>query len=178
MKIILIRHGITILNEKYPHGWIGRTDSSLSSKGIKQAKSLTKLNLRADVIFSSPMIRCIETVKQITNNYKIDNKLIEMDYGDFEFLAKKQIKEKYPLLFEKRESDKLNFIIPNGESYSQVEERIRAFLKKIEKKYSSVIIVSHASVIRVFIKIFNQSKTIPNDYINFCSPIIISGEIS
>ena len=61
MKIIFIRHGQTKGNEE--KRYIGRTDESLSQKGIEEIKN--RLYPDADTVWVSPMKRCVETAKII-----------------------------------------------------------------------------------------------------------------
>ena len=85
-KIILklIRHGKTPANEV--GRYIGCTDEALSESGIEELKNLYPELLKADMVFSSPMKRCIQTAKQIYGD--IDPVIIdewrEMDFGSFE----------------------------------------------------------------------------------------------
>lgn len=82
MKIYFIRHGKTTgnLEKRY----IGRTDEHLCREGIDELNG--KVFPDADIIFISPMKRCIETAENIyaDREYISVNDLRECDFGDFE----------------------------------------------------------------------------------------------
>ena len=82
MKIIFIRHGQTKGNEE--KRYIGRTDESLSQKGIEEIKN--RLYPDVDTVLVSPMKRCVETAKIIypDSKYIICNDFRECDFGIFE----------------------------------------------------------------------------------------------
>ena len=82
MKIIFIRHGQTKGNEE--KRYIGRTDESLSQKGIEEIKN--RLYPGVDTVLVSPMKRCVETAKIIypDSKYIICNDFRECDFGIFE----------------------------------------------------------------------------------------------
>lgn len=82
MEFIFIRHGKTAGNcEKR---YIGRTDESLCSDGIGEIG--TKKFPDADLVFSSPMRRCLETAELIYGGKEITvvDDFRECDFGDFE----------------------------------------------------------------------------------------------
>lgn len=82
MKIIFIRHGKTAGNcEKR---YIGRTDEPLCGDGI--AEISPEKFPDADIVFSSPMKRCLETAKLIYSGKEITvvGDFRECDFGDFE----------------------------------------------------------------------------------------------
>lgn len=86
MKLALIRHGATAgnLEKRY----IGRTDESLCIKGKEQLKMYLNYGMYPPVhrVFSSPLIRCIETADYIYPGKKIEisENLKECDFGVFE----------------------------------------------------------------------------------------------
>ena len=86
MKVIFVRHGKTKgnLEKRY----IGKTDEDLSLEGIKAIKINIdkKLYPPADILFVSPMRRCIQTADLIYPKIKreIINDFRECDFGIFE----------------------------------------------------------------------------------------------
>lgn len=81
MEIILIRHGRTRGNTE--SRYIGRTDEPLSAEGITDIRG-RKYPL-AEVVISSPMIRCIQTAELIYGGYDaVFDGLRECDFGLFE----------------------------------------------------------------------------------------------
>lgn len=85
-KLICIRHGKTPGNEK--GCYIGRTEEELSFDGRKEILENQKKKLypSADIIFTSPMKRCVQTAELIygeQKSYQIRD-FKEMDFGRFE----------------------------------------------------------------------------------------------
>lgn len=83
----MIRHGKTPMNLE--HRYIGNTDESLSEEGISQIKELWIECPEAEIVFSSPMKRCIETAGLIFPDRPSYDLIIipewkEMDFGLFE----------------------------------------------------------------------------------------------
>lgn len=86
IHLTLIRHGATISNKE--GRYLGKTDESLSREGIRTLeKAVTdKICPGADVLFSGPMKRCLETAK-ILYPGQIPIRIpewTEMDFGAFE----------------------------------------------------------------------------------------------
>ena len=78
-KVIFIRHGATAGNKE--KRYIGRTDEPLMSENIGNT-----VYPSVDVIYTSPMNRCIQTAEIIYPNreYRIIADLRECDFGKFE----------------------------------------------------------------------------------------------
>ena len=82
MKLYVVRHGETLANIQKKVS--GDKESPLTKKGICQAKELgLKFSgIDFDIVFSSPLLRAIDTARCITNKtVHIDNRLIERNYG-------------------------------------------------------------------------------------------------
>ena len=84
MEIILLRHGATQgnLEKRY----IGRTDEPLCLKGVLQAQALQNQLPMPDLIFTSPYLRCRQTVELVfgRRDYYCLQDLREFDFGRFE----------------------------------------------------------------------------------------------
>lgn len=86
MKIAWIRHGKTNGNEK--QRYIGRTDESLSEKGKAMLYTRKEYNIypEAELVFVSPMRRCVETADILYPNIRqiVIEQWKECDFGEFE----------------------------------------------------------------------------------------------
>ncbi|MCR4963873.1 MAG: histidine phosphatase family protein [Firmicutes bacterium] len=84
MEIILLRHGATQgnLEKRY----IGRTDEPLSMEGVLQAQALLSQLPYPTRIFTSPYLRCRQTVELAFGrlDYYCVQDLREFDFGRFE----------------------------------------------------------------------------------------------
>lgn len=82
MLISLIRHGMTKgnLQKRY----VGTTNEPLCVEGIDQLKSM--VYPKCDVLYCSPMDRCIQTAKIIYPDMEVNvvENFREIDFGDFE----------------------------------------------------------------------------------------------
>lgn len=123
IKLTYFVHGTTTDNE----GDLatGCEPGELSELGVKQSIELTKqvADKHFDVVFCSDLKRAVDSANlSFKEKYKIiqDKRLREADYGDFTLKSCKTFKHKMSDFVEKP--------FPNGESYKQVEARIRDFL--------------------------------------------------
>ena len=157
MKLILVRHTETEANVK--HVFQGRNDGKLTKNGIEQAKKLGKelkeKHKKIDMIFCSPLGRCVETLNNILEEYLIEgpifmSKLIEeRDFGEYTGIE--------TVLVDWEEIDQDNKINKEMglESLEDVKKRINLFLEdlKLEDENSTVLVVSHSGAIRMMVSI-------------------------
>lgn len=155
MKIYITRHSKTIWNKE--KRLQGRKDSPLTQEGIENALALKKIisNMSFDLVYSSPIQRALHTAQLLFDHQNIilDDRLMEMNFGDFEGRKILDILEtdcelyhnlwKHPERFDR---------IAHGESYDEVIARAQSFkenLMKIDVK--NVFIVTHGMFFIVFI---------------------------
>jgi len=139
VNITYFVHGTTKDNEQeLASGW---ADTELSELGKEQSAELKKLirNKKFDVVFCSDLKRAIDSAKLAFGSTRIiqDKRLRECNYGDLTRADSKKV-----------ESLTLSHVdkpFPNGESYRDVEKRVKSFLNDLLKKYSgkNVAIVAH-----------------------------------
>lgn len=81
-SVILVRHGTTAGNAA--RRYIGVTDEPLSPEGA--ASLHTRVYPRADRLFVSPLLRCVQTAAILypAQPYEVVPDLRECDFGDFE----------------------------------------------------------------------------------------------
>ena len=95
IKINIIRHGKTLLNEK--RCYIGVTDEPLSANGIEEIVSYINDDVykKVDRVYVSPMKRAVETAKLIFPEASIFevNEFREMDFGSFEGKNYEELKD-------------------------------------------------------------------------------------
>src|SRR5699024_2599454 len=91
LKIYLLRHGETAWNAD-GNRYCGRTDLTLTEKGIRQAELVhKKLKEKSfDLVFSSPLKRAVKTTQIVSGRKDIetDQRLIEVDFGEWEGKSK------------------------------------------------------------------------------------------
>lgn len=143
--IYIIRHGQTELNNA--HVLQGRSNHPLNENGIKQALEaslmLQRQGVYFDHVFSSPLIRAIQTAEIIAPEMKpiVDERLIEMDYGAYEGADLNNPAPELQIFFR----DFIHNPAPAGmEQLSDVIKRTGAFLEEIREIDGNILISTHA----------------------------------
>jgi len=159
MKVFFIRHGET---EKNIQGIVhtANDEVSLNITGKKQAEKIAEKYPQLEILYTSPEKRANETAQIIAGKLSIEvniiNELRERNWGDWEGKTWEEIKKYLETLsLEQR----YEFIPPNGESWKQMDERLKHFIEFLKQQtYQNVGVVSHGGVLRALIPIIkNQS---------------------
>ena len=158
MKIYLVRHAELASNSKNI-AYNNQENEALTRGGEKQAKKLAqRLNqFNLDKIFISESKRTYQTILPLLRIKSIplkkDKRLNDCRYGIFGGLTVQGAKKKYPDIFQKRQKDKYNIPIPQGESFKDVAIRLDSFLNdlKNEDTLESVLLITHATNLKVFL---------------------------
>ncbi len=144
VRIYLIRHGETDWNKELRIQ--GREDIPLNSHGIEQAEECGRAfqPLKIDCIVTSPLIRAVQTAKEIAKyvgvkEVIIDERLIERDYG---LLSGSTLSFKEAFTVDDKEA--------NMEAWEIVSERMLSCLNEYKEKQdkNNVIMVSHGAAIK------------------------------
>ncbi|NLY72038.1 MAG: histidine phosphatase family protein [Clostridiales bacterium] len=156
IKLIFIRHPETEANVK--RLVYGRTESEYTPRGIESiAWVLEQLSdTSIDRIYASPLKRAAFLASEIAKSNSppievvFDDRLMEMDFGNFENRTIEEIMEIFGEELLHFRNDYVNFRIPKGESFSQVKDRVKEFIKELEaqKENETVVVVAHSLVIR------------------------------
>lgn len=172
MLIYILRHGETDYNiTGRLQGW---ADIPLNAKGVALAAQ-TGEGLKGthfDVCFSSPLIRAVETARQVLGHsgnmdtpIQTDDRLKEIHMGRFEGLGCKSDHYELP-----PESDFPNFFkdgfsfsgFPGGETVKQVCRRSADFLEEIiqnpQLQDKTVLISGHGCSSRALLNYFYEDK--------------------
>lgn len=155
-RFYFVRHGTTDSNVKGIY--YGRTDSALNGRGILQAKDLcqTFSLVDFDEIYTSPMKRCRDTVEIITTKkeIRVEEKLVEMDFGLWEGMHYTECMKIYPKEYENWCSDYKKYTPPNGEKYTDFYDRIYHFYHNVLKELQgNILIVSHKGVLQLLMSL-------------------------
>lgn len=141
ITIIFEPHSTTIDNEaKRASGW---NDIDLSELGIKQSHELIDRcrdrNLSA--IFTSDLQRAVKSAVPTADELKIpiyiDKRLRECNYGEFTQADKHEV--------ESQRASRINEPFPDGESYQQCANRMKAFLEYLKENFvdQTVMVIGH-----------------------------------
>lgn len=171
MKIIFIRHGRTPGNLQ--SRYIGITDEELCEEGRKEIENNCKIYPEADIVFTSPMKRCIQTARiiypYITEKFYIIDGLKEIDFGDFEGRNYNELNGSRAYQEWIDSGGKMAF--PNGEDRGAFSERcLKGFasalyicsklqyIGNLKKDASAVFIVHGGTIMSVLGKLAENQK--------------------
>ena len=156
--LYIVRHGETEWNK------IGRyqgiTNVPLNENGIAQAKACGNAlkDVHFDRILSSDLSRALVTAETIRGNrqleIKTDERLREINFGDWEKLLFTEIEERWPGLIDQmyRRPDIVK--VPNGESFQEVQDRawsaVSDFLNE-NNEDETILITCHGGTIRTIL---------------------------
>lgn len=162
MKIYLIRHGMTEGNKKRAYIGAG-IDETLCEEGIEQLQA--KSYPRADVIFVSPMKRCIMTAEQIYPKQEIIvcEELREMSFGDFEGKSYEELKDNSDYIRWLESGGESAF--PNGETKKDFvfrsQSAFRACMSSVQQRsrdIGAVAFVVHGGTIMAIMEEYGKPK--------------------
>ena len=157
-EIILIRHGETEWNSQ--QRMQGHSNSDMSSVGQAQIQALGQWmkNVPFDLIYSSDSPRAKQTAESITqfsgHELKIDLRLREKNLGVFEGLTSEEARERHPEVFRLFKTAGSKYVIDEGESTQQLQDRALEIVNEIRIKHPEerVLLVTHGGFIRVVMK--------------------------
>lgn len=141
-----MRHGTTDWNRE--HRIQGRTDIPLDGIGRRMAKdsgeALTKLGIRFDRVYSSPLKRAYETAELLCPGQEIvtDERLIELSFGECEGKVSDGLLADgdHPFRFFKKDPVNYNRTIGTvgGETLDGLMARTREFMQQVIEPLASV----------------------------------------
>lgn len=155
MEIILIRHTTPKIAKGICYGQsdIDVTDTFLEE--ITPILQKVSLDDSETVVYSSPLKRCKKLAEKLSNTVLFDDRLKELDFGDWELQNWNDINKEALDIWM---NDFVKVATTNGESYLDLHARTTSFLLEIAKKeYKKVVIVTHAGVIRSMFSFINKT---------------------
>ena len=174
MKITITRHSKTLWNKE--KRLQGCKDSPLSQDGIENILALKEhiKNNHYDIVYSSPIKRALDTAHLLFDDTQIitDERIREMNFGPLEG----QKIDEIPKAYQKAYHDlwchpELSNGIPGGETYDEIEARVKSFLNDVVKEsYENVFIVTHGFCFTILMASILQLKR--EDYTKVNSPVV------
>lgn len=155
-----MRHGTTAWNVE--HKLQGRTDIPLDDRGVLMAEltgqTLKEKGVRFDLVFSSPLIRALETARLIAPyaQASTDERLVELSFGQCEGKVTDIMlrSDDCPFRFFKKDPVKYNeeIRLADGESLDSLLERTSDFLREVIEPYAGtskrILISGHGALNR------------------------------
>ncbi|SDI99320.1 histidine phosphatase family protein [Salimicrobium halophilum] len=142
-------------------------DSPLSHRGLENTRRLVDVlneHRCCEVIFSSPFLRAVETIKPFAEHHELpihtderlkERILSETPLNDWEAILEDS--------FEDREMK-----VGDGESSREAKERVSSFLDELEP-YSYPLIVTHGNLLAFILEYFGKSVSF-QEWKNFSYP--------
>ena len=156
--IIFLRHGQAENNTKKILA--GRTPGvNLTEEGKKQAEQAGKMlqSLNVSAIYSSPIDRAVQTAEIIKKHcnieFKTDDRLIELNMGQFTMMPYQEIFNKYGNVFLKFYSGSEEVSENGVETFTEVKKRINEMVNFVinNHKNENVVLVTHMDPIKAMI---------------------------
>jgi len=153
-RIYLIRHGHSTANEK---GVLAGRDYGvfLTERGANQAVAVADQlrGINFAKIYSSPLPRCLETVKPLLvgRSRKLieDYDAIEMEYGQWS--GKKLLSLSRKRMWRDIQMQPSTVRFPDGESFEEMQNRILKMMARVALSGKNILICSHGDVIKAAI---------------------------
>ncbi|WPU92723.1 histidine phosphatase family protein [Mucilaginibacter sabulilitoris] len=156
LSVYLLRHGETTYNAD-GNRYCGRTDASLTNKGIKQAVNVFHQlkDEKFNAVYSSPLSRACLTAQIATESKQVqtDERIIEVDFGTWEGKTKEEFIAEEPSLWEAWMSDPANAKAGGtGETGAEVIERVDSFFNEMLQKHANqtIVVVAHNGINRLY----------------------------
>lgn len=147
MEIHLIRHTAVENPENLCYGFAEIPLRSDFAEGLKAVD----LDRDFDLVVSSPSQRCALLAEYFKLDYTTDERLREMNFGDWEL-------KKWTAIPEKEISpwydDFVNIKATGGENLIEMKARVMDFWKELTaaEKADKILIITHAGVIRLVVQ--------------------------
>lgn len=161
MKLFIVRHGETVWNTE--GRFQGQIDTNLNPNGEKQAAQVAERlkDIKFKQIITSHLQRAFYTASEInkksgSNVLTTDDRIIEINHGEWEGLLSTEIDSKWPGMLDKWHKFPHEVKMPGkgGESLCDIAERVVPFVENLFNSFEdddNVLIVSHDAIIKVLL---------------------------
>ena len=155
-EVLLVRHAETVFNQQ--RRIQGQSESDLSEAGVIQAKALAHRLARENfsTIYTSDLKRAYQTAEHAATRtghpITVEVRLRERHMGIFQGLTLKEIEERYPEEHRKLAQRDPVFVIPDGESTLQLQQRAVGVIEEIATRHEGkrVVVITHGGIIHTF----------------------------
>jgi broad specificity phosphatase PhoE len=145
MEVVLVRHGETEWSRDLRH--TGLTDIPLTEAGREEAGGLGAALAEWSFgrVITSPLERAVETCRLagLAETAERSDALLEWDYGEYEGITTKQIREERPDWYLWRDG------CPGGETATQVGARVDPLVEELKRSEEDVALFAHGHLLRV-----------------------------
>jgi alpha-ribazole phosphatase len=156
-RIYLIRHG-EVEGAETPR-YYGHVDVPLSERGIGQYHLLKErlAAMRISACYTSDLSRCADGAEIIGSRLGLtplrERNLRELDIGIWEGKSWVELMEEYPQEWRARLADMANYRAPQGESLTDLSDRVMPVIKGIAGRHAGeeVLVIAHGGTNRVIL---------------------------
>lgn len=146
MQLYLIRHPPPEVAAGICYG---RTDLALATDVGAVAMEIARRLPPGIPVFSSPLRRCRELAMALDPAPRIDARLVEMDFGEWEMTPWEGIQR---TALEGWAADPLGYRPPGGESVGELRARVRDFIAAARREgIARAALVTHAGVMKTLV---------------------------
>ena len=139
--LFVMRHGEPALTGVL----LGQANPPLSDHGRLRA-AVTANVLAGRLVFTSPLLRALETAQFLSSDPIIVPELTEISYGDWDGLTWKQIELKWPQLARSKIESWTTVTPPGGEAWDTFRQRVRTGLAQVLTRGIDAVLVGHEAV--------------------------------
>jgi broad specificity phosphatase PhoE len=152
-RFIFVRHGQTIWN--HDHRYAGSGEVALSDDAQEQIRRVSKqlTTIPIDVIYSSPLTRCIDTITPTAKYHHkrilIREELRERNLGSWQGKSPSEIHPTHGGYHFPESAYNGDFRIADAEPMDELEHRVRTLLHELREAHpnQTVALATHAGVI-------------------------------
>ena len=165
-RLYIVRHGQTESSQRKAYS--GRSDIALTEQGREQARAAAAQlqDAGVDGVLSSPLIRARDTAQAIAEvtgaRVMVDERLTEVDYGDFEGLDREEASARLGQVFDDWRDDPFGAPVPGMEPLGDALVRARAATADAIDQYDTPVIVGHQGILRIVLIALGELA--PEDY--------------
>ena len=156
-RLYLIRHGEVEGAEMSRYN--GHADVSLTERGKAQYLQIRErlAEARITACYTSDLVRCAWGADMLSAHRGIEpvreRSLRELDIGIWEGMTWTELMEKYPVEWQTRLADIVNYRVPGGENLLDLQGRIIPVINGIVERHrgEEVLVVAHGGANRVIL---------------------------
>ncbi|WP_207421258.1 alpha-ribazole phosphatase [Desertivirga brevis] len=152
MEVYLIRHTQPQLSKGLIYG---RKDLPLADSFQEELEAvLRSLPEDIDVVYSSPSQRCYLLAEAISSRVICDERLFELNFGDWEGKTWDTIDRKASEFWME---DYMNRCPPAGETMLEMKDRVELWWEELKAaEHQKTVVVTHGGVIRLLMALAGQ----------------------
>lgn len=156
-RIYLLRHG-QVEGFDQPR-YNGHADVALTDLGVEQYHQLKErlADKKISACYTSDLTRCTTGAGIICSQFDITpvprRELREVNIGLWEGLTWHEIKERWPVEWQARLDDLVNYTVPEGENLLDVEARAMPVVREVLQRHAGqeILMVGHGGLNRIIL---------------------------